>query len=222
MLPTADGMLEEPPGTESAAAIGRQPISPVLGGRETDAQGQRPPRPDRTRPWLQRPKSASGTLNAPQRAATYVLELLAEQSEEERRMQQLKQAKIRFWLQQKDDELQERQRAEEAEARQINEETEQKQKIQLAREAEEKRQKLCRLQAAFRRKQELELDVQKACDGKVNSRFALKLQEQHACEEGAKVAPRCKASPRCKAGMASALATYGKLPRPASARTRAR
>lgn len=181
------------------ASIGGRSVSPVLGSFKTaDSTCERP---DRRRPWL-RPSSVSQAgsgLTAPQRAAMQTLEMLAAGSEELQQARRVKQAKIRAWLEKKDAELQERRRAEEVEVRQSNEETEQQQKKRLAREAAEQQKKICRLQAATQRNQELVMEVQRACAG------------------GGRMTPRSRGCTCSQASMASALAAYGKA-RPGSAR----
>jgi Skp family chaperone for outer membrane proteins len=140
----------------------------------------------------------SSELSAPPRATARASAKLAAESKEVQEARELKQAKIRAWLNQKDDELQERRQAEQQEARQSTEEKAQKEKRRVAREASELQKKLCRVQAAARKKQELELEVQRAVSG-----------------------GDVRTTARCKVAMASALVAYGN-PRPASAMSRAR
>jgi hypothetical protein len=117
-------------------------------------------------------------------------------TEEEQQARRLKQAKIQSWLCRKEADEFESRRAEEDEARQTRLFEELKLQHKEKREAKEQRQKRCRLLAAARKHEEF-----------VN-------EFQHACmEEG---------GPAVKASMASAVAAYGKPPRPVSARTRAR
>lgn len=127
----------------------------------------------------------------------------------------MKQDKIRLWLERKDAEEMERQRADEEEARQNVEELEQRQQKRLAREAAETRQKRGRLQAAARRKQDLELEVQRVCDGGW-APAPLSLRGDGERDKSLKTPRGSQMN-----GMTSALAAYGK-PRPVSARARAR
>lgn len=141
--PAAQTVDPDPP------SIGRRPVSPVL-------NSSRRPRPSSARP----PGTGDHNgITAPQRAAAQALAMMSAESEEEQEARQLKQAKIRAWLQRKEAEILERQRAEENEVQRQCEEIENRQRMRRVREAEEQRRKRGRLQAETRRKQKFVVEA---------------------------------------------------------------
>jgi len=130
-------------------SIGRRPVSPVL-------NSSRRPRPSSARP----PGTGDHNgITAPQRAAAQALAMMSAESKEEQEARQVKQAKIRAWLQRKEAELLERQRAEENEVQRQCEEIEHRQRMRMVREAEEQRRKRGRRQAETRRKQKFVVEA---------------------------------------------------------------
>lgn len=143
------------------ATIGRRAVSPILSSCRVAASE------DNGQLQRQRPWSASHNcqhqhgLDAPQRAALQTLAFLTELGEEREEARQLKQEKIRAWLQRKEAEVHEKRLAEEAKARLNSEEEEKRQQQRLAYEARMQKQKSCRLQAAARRRNKLANEVQR-------------------------------------------------------------
>lgn len=85
----------------------------------------------------------------------------AAQSEQEAR--RAKQAKIRSWLRRKDDELTARKELRRREVLRILEEVQQAARAKDEQQAEQRRQKLGRLQASARRRKDFELELLHAC-----------------------------------------------------------
>eukprot|EP00931_Biecheleriopsis_adriatica_P079286 TRINITY_DN52692_c0_g1_i1.p1 TRINITY_DN52692_c0_g1~~TRINITY_DN52692_c0_g1_i1.p1 ORF type:complete len:467 (-),score=80.79 TRINITY_DN52692_c0_g1_i1:62-1462(-) len=104
-----------------------------------------------------RPKRAVSAEKARQREAS------AEAAEQEARAEeekQMKQARIRNWLLRKEEELAARRRLEQEEADLLQEQRELEERRRDEHEAELQRQRRCRLQAAARRRKELDVELE--------------------------------------------------------------